>query len=72
MMRKIQWNGQKPHEASVQVTYDEAGLVSNMIYTAILHMTTLNDPQRKMAQNFMVKLQRAALSISKQPTHWLR
>ena len=68
-MRKIQWNAQKPHEASVPVTYDEAGLVSNMIYTAILHMTTLNDPQRKMAQNFMVKLQRAALSLSKQPTH---
>lgn len=69
MMRKIQWNGQKPQETSVEVTYDEASLVSNMIYTAILHMTTLNDPQRKMAQNFMVKLQKAALSISRQPIH---
>jgi hypothetical protein len=67
-MRKIQWHGQKLHEASVQVTYDEASLVSNMIYAAILNMTALNDTQRKMAQNFMVKLQRAALSISRQPT----
>jgi hypothetical protein len=67
-MRKIQWHGQKLHEASVQVTYDEASLVSNMIYAAILNMTALNDTQRKMTQHFMVKLQRAALSISRQPT----
>ncbi len=64
-MRKIKWQGQKPHETSVPVTYDEASLVSNMIYAAILNMTALNDTQRKMAQKFMVKLQRAALSVSR-------
>ena len=71
MMRKIHWQGQKPQETSVPVTYDEASLVSNMIYTAILHMTTLNDTQRKMAQNFMVKLQKAALSVNRKPSRFL-
>ncbi len=70
-MRKIQWQGQKPQETSVPVTYDEASLVSNIIYTAILNMTTLNDSQRKMAQHFMVKLQRAALSVSRTPSRFL-
>ncbi len=53
---------QKLTEIYVAVTLHETSLISNIIYTALKHMTTLDDDQRKMAQHFMVKLQRAVLS----------
>jgi hypothetical protein len=59
----------KPDETWISVTYDETDLIANIIYVALKNMHALNDRQRKEAQSFMVKLQRAALSISKQPTH---
>lgn len=64
----MQQYGQKPPETSIQVTTYEVNLVSNIIYVALNHVQ-LDDHARKMAQSFIAKLQKAALSISRQPTH---
>jgi hypothetical protein len=61
----------QPTEVYVSATLHETALISNIIYTALKHMPTLDDDQRKEAQHFIVKLQRAALSThlhSKQPS----
>jgi hypothetical protein len=60
-MEKMQQRPQQPGELHVAVTIRETNLVSSIIYTALQHMNTLGDEQRKIATRFMVKLQKAAL-----------
>ena len=67
-MGKTQQHEQRPPETSLQVTTYEVNLVSNILYVALNHMQ-LDDDARKMAQSFIAKMQKAALSISRQPSH---
>ena len=67
-MGRMQQYKQKPPETSLQVTTYEVNLVSNILYVALNHMQ-LDDDARKMAQSFIAKMQKAALSISRQPSH---
>jgi nitrate reductase cytochrome c-type subunit len=67
-MGKTQQYEQKPPEIPISVTTYEVNLISNILYVALNHMQ-LDDHTRKMAQSFIAKLQKAALSISRQPTH---
>ena len=66
-MGKPQQYEQKQVEFSISVTLSEVNLISNIIYIALNHMQ-LDDLSKKMAQGFIVKLQKAALA-NKQPTH---
>lgn len=59
---------QKPDAFSVPVTRFEVNLISNILYIALNHME-LNDYSRKQAQEFIAKLQKSVLSISRQPSH---
>ena len=65
-MGKTQYE-QKPDEFPISVTIYEVNLISNIIYIALNHMQ-LDDHARKMAQGFIVKLQKSVLE-SKQPAH---
>jgi hypothetical protein len=67
-MGKTQQYQQKPPETSISMTTYEANLISNILYIALNHMQ-LDEHARKMAQNFIAKLQKSALSISRQPAH---
>ena len=58
----------KPDEFSIPVTRFEVNLISNIIYIALNHME-LDDYSHKKAQEFIAKLQKSALSISRQPSH---
>lgn len=63
-MEKIQRSEPGRDKATaISVTVHEASLIANMVYAASLNMQ-LDDHQIKMAHNFMVKLQRAALTIT--------
>ena len=64
-MEKMQ-HEQKPDEVSIAVTRFDVNLISNIIYIALNHMQ-LDDYSRKMAQGFIVKLQKSVLD-SKQLT----
>ena len=66
-MEKMRQYQQQPVEFPISVTIYEVNLISNMLYIALNHMQ-LDDVSRKMAQGFIVKLQKSALS-SKQPAH---
>ena len=66
MDKKMQYEPNQDRTA-IAVTIHEASLISNMIYAALLNMYSLDDHQRKVAQQFMVKLQKAALSINRYP-----
>jgi hypothetical protein len=58
---------QKPDEFSISVTRFEVNLISNILYIALNHMQ-LDDYSRKKAQEFIAKLQKSVLSISRQPS----
>lgn len=66
-MEKMRQYQQQPVEFPISVTIYEVNLISNMLYIALNHMQ-LDDVSRKMAQGFIVKLQKSVLS-SKQPAH---
>jgi hypothetical protein len=66
-MEKTPQYEQKQAEFSISVTLSEVNLISNIIYIALNHMK-LDDLSKKMAQGFIVKLQKAALA-NKQLTH---
>ena len=66
-MGKMPQYKQQPVEFSISVTLSEVNLISNIIYIALNHME-LDDLSKKMAQGFIVKLQKAALA-NKQLTH---
>ena len=67
MMEKTRQYLQQSVEFPISVTIYEVNLISNMLYIALNNMQ-LDDHTRKMAQGFIVKLQKSALS-SKQPAH---
>ena len=67
-MGKVQQYEQEPPETPVSVTTYEVNLISNILYVALNHMQ-LDEHARKMAQRFIAKLQKAALSVNRQPTH---
>ncbi len=67
-MGKVQQYEQRPPEIPIQVTTYEINLVSNILYVALNHMQ-LDEHARNMAQHFIAKLQKAALSTSRQPSH---
>ena len=58
-MEKMQ-HERKPDEAFIAVTRFDVNLISNIIYIALNHMQ-LDDYSRKMAQDFIVKLQKSIL-----------
>ena len=58
-MEKMQ-HEQKPDEKLIAVTRFDVNLISNIIYIALNHMQ-LDDYSRKMAQSFIVKLQKSVL-----------
>jgi hypothetical protein len=58
-MEKMQ-HEQKPDEVSIAVTRFDVNLISNIIYIALNHIQ-LDDYSRKMAQGFIVKLQKSVL-----------
>jgi transcription initiation factor TFIIIB Brf1 subunit/transcription initiation factor TFIIB len=67
IMEKTQ-HEQKPDEFSILVTRFEVNLISNIVYIALNHLQ-LDDYSHKEAQEFIAKMQKSALSISRQPTH---
>ena len=56
---------QKPDEFSIPMTRYEVTLISNIVYVALNHMH-LDDYSHKKAVEFIVKMQKSALSISRQ------
>ena len=52
-------------EFSIPVTRFEVNLISNIVYIALNHLN-LDDYSHKKATEFIVKLQKAARSLSKQ------
>jgi hypothetical protein len=59
---------QQPNEFSISVTRFEVNLISNILYIALNHMQ-LDDYSREKAQEFIAKLQKSVLPISRQPSH---
>jgi transcription initiation factor TFIIIB Brf1 subunit/transcription initiation factor TFIIB len=59
---------QKQDEFTISLTRFEVNLISNIIYIALNHLQ-LDDYSRKKAQEFIAKMQKSVLSISRQPTY---
>jgi hypothetical protein len=57
----------KPDEFTISMTRYEITLVSNLVFIAANHVP-LDDYSRKAAINCMLKMQKAALQLHRQPS----